>query len=66
MVFQAVKKNVSDEEMKKIIDLYDYIEVMPIDNNRFMIDKGEVKDEEELRELNRKLIDTAKNLIKFQ
>ncbi len=33
---------------------------MPIDNNRFMIDKGEVKDEEELRELNRKLIDTAK------
>ncbi len=39
---------------------------MPIDNNRFMIDKGEVKDEEELRELNRKLIDTAKNLIKFQ
>lgn len=49
MVFQAVKKNMSDEEMKKIIDLYDYIEVMPIDNNRFMIDKGEVKDEEELR-----------------
>ncbi len=39
---------------------------MPIDNNRFMIDKGEVKDEEELRELNRKLIDTAKNLTKFQ
>ncbi|WP_114145449.1 PHP domain-containing protein, partial [Escherichia coli] len=56
VVFQAVKKKVSDEEMKKIIDLYDYIEVMPIDNNRFMIDKGEVKDEEELRELNRKLI----------
>ena len=48
--------------MSKIIDLYDYIEVMPIDNNRFMIDKGEVQDEEELRDLNRKLIETA---IKF-
>ena len=60
--FKAVKKNVSDEEMSKIIDLYDYIEVMPIDNNRFMIDKGEVQDEEELRDLNRKLIETA---IKF-
>lgn len=48
--------------MAKIIDLYDYIEVMPIDNNRFMIDKGEVQDEEELRDLNRKLIETA---IKF-
>ncbi|MFN8604606.1 MAG: PHP domain-containing protein [Romboutsia timonensis] len=61
-VFKAVKKNVSDEEMAKIIDLYDYIEVMPIDNNRFMIDKGEVQDEEELRDSNRKLIETA---IKF-
>ena len=61
-VFKAVKKNVSDEEMAKIIDLYDYIEVMPIDNNKFMIDKGEVQDEEELRDLNRKLIETA---IKF-
>ena len=61
-VFKAVKKNVNDEEMAKIIDLYDYIEVMPIDNNRFMIDKGEVQDEEELRDLNRKLIETA---IKF-
>ena len=58
-VFQAIKKNVSDEEMAKIIDLYDYIEVMPIDNNRFMIDKGEVEDEEELRELNKKLIEVA-------
>ena len=45
--------------MAKIIDIYDYIEVMPIDNNRFMIDKGEVQDEEELRDLNRKLIETA-------
>ena len=52
-VFNAVKKNVTDEEMEKIIDLYDYIEVMPIDNNRFMIEKGEVKDEEELRYLNK-------------
>ena len=58
-VFQAIKKNISDEEMAKIIDLYDYIEVMPIDNNRFMIDKGEVEDEEELRELNKKLIEVA-------
>ncbi|MGL5347785.1 MAG: PolC-type DNA polymerase III [Peptostreptococcaceae bacterium] len=58
-VFKAVKKNVSDEEMAKVIELYDYIEVMPIDNNRFMIDKGEVEDEEELRELNRKTIEVA-------
>lgn len=64
-VFAAVKKNLPDEEIEKIIDLYDYIEVMPIDNNRFMIEKGEVKDEEELRELNRKLINVAKKFNKI-
>ncbi len=47
-VFQAVKQNKNDDEIKEIIDLYDYIEVMPIDNNRFMIRNGEVKDEDEL------------------
>lgn len=65
VVFQAVKKNVSDEDMEKIIEMYDYIEVMPIDNNRFMIDKGEVRDEEELRDLNRKLIEVAKKFGKI-
>ena len=64
-VFQAVKQNKSDEEIKDIIDLYDYIEVMPIDNNRFMINNGEVKDEDELRELNKKVIEVAKRFGKI-
>ena len=64
-VFNAVKKNLPDEEMEKVIELYDYIEVMPIDNNRFMIEKGEVKDEEELRDLNRRLIEVAKKFGKI-
>ena len=64
-VFQAVKQNKSEEELERIISLYDYIEVMPIDNNRFMIDKGEVEDEGELRELNRRLIEVAKKFGKI-
>ncbi|MGL5718175.1 MAG: PolC-type DNA polymerase III, partial [Paraclostridium sp.] len=64
-VFNAVKKNLPDEEMEKIIDLYDYVEVMPVDNNIFMIEKGEVKDKDELRDLNKRLIDTAKKFGKL-
>ena len=64
-VFQAVKQNKNDDEIKEIIDLYDYIEVMPIDNNRFMIRNGEVKDEDELRDLNRRLIEVAKKFNKI-
>ena len=58
-VFQAVKQNRSEADLERIISIYDYIEVMPIDNNRFMIEKGEVEDEEELRELNKRLIEVA-------
>ena len=64
-VFQAVKQNKNDDEIKEIIDLYDYIEVMPIDNNRFMIRNGEVKDEDELRDLNRRMIEIAKKFGKI-
>ena len=39
--------------------MYDYIEIMPIDNNKFMIDKGEVNDAEELRDINRRLVKAA-------
>lgn len=64
-IFQAVKQNKNDDEIKEIIELYDYIEVMPIDNNRFMIRNGEVKDENELRELNKKIIEVAKKFGKI-
>ena len=64
-VFQAIKQNKSDDELEKIISLYDYIEVMPIDNNRFMIDKGEVESEDELKEINIRLIEAAKKFGKL-
>lgn len=65
VVYEAVKKRLPDEEMEKIIAPYDYIEVMPIDNNRFMIDNGDVEDEDELKEINRRVVETAKKFGKI-
>lgn len=65
VIYQAVKKNVPDEELEKIVDMYDYIEIMPVDNNKFMIDKGEVNDIEELRDINKRLIEVAKKFGKI-
>ena len=61
----VLARELSESEIKEIIDLYDYIEVMPIDNNRFMIRNGEVKDEDELRDLNRRMIEVAKKFNKI-
>ncbi|HSQ33855.1 MAG TPA: PolC-type DNA polymerase III, partial [Peptostreptococcaceae bacterium] len=64
-IFEAITKKVAEDELEKIVDFYDYIEIMPIDNNRFMIEKGEVKDEDELRDINKKLVEVAKEYGKL-
>ena len=48
----------SEAEIARIVSFYDYLEVQPIGNNRFMIEKDDyyVKNEEDLRDLNRRII----------
>ena len=54
-VFDAVLRGAPGKELKKIASFYDYLEIMPIANNRFLIEKGIVRDDEALRDLNRRI-----------
>ncbi len=58
-LYQAVLRRKSDVEIDEIADFYDYIEVMPIANNNFMIRKKSVKDEDELRDINKTIVEIA-------
>ncbi len=55
-VYQAVLRNKSEQEMKSVISFYDYLEVQPLGNNLFLLDRGNVKDIEELKEINKSII----------
>ncbi len=55
-LFTAILENRPDAEIEEIVEFYDYLEIQPICNNRFLIADGKVADDEGLRDLNRRIV----------
>lgn len=58
-LFQAILKEKSEEEIKRYADFYDYFEIQPIGNNKFMLASEEfenINSEADLKELNRRIV----------
>lgn len=56
-VYQAVLNNRPMDEIETIVSYYDYLEIMPWENNEFMIKKGIVNSKEDLKQINKKIWD---------
>ena len=63
-MYQAILNGADEAEIERIAWFYDYLEIQPIANNAFLAEEGRVRDEDELREINRKIVELGGELGK--
>lgn len=63
-LFRAILDQKPEAEIEKIAEKYDYFEIQPIANNEFLVRDGKVKSDEDLQNLNRRIVELADKLGK--
>lgn len=61
-LFRALLDGSSQEKLEEIATFYDYLEIQPLDNNRFLLKEKIVKNEDELRQLNCEIVKLGEKL----
>ncbi len=66
-LYQAILKNKSSESIARLADFYDYYEIQPLGNNKFMLESekySEIRGVEDLQEINRKIVELGEKFKK--
>ncbi|WP_082394750.1 PolC-type DNA polymerase III [Caloranaerobacter sp. TR13] len=63
-LYKALLKGKDFNEIREIVNFYDYLEIQPIENNLHLIRNGVVKDIEELKLINKKIVELGEKFKK--
>ena len=59
-LYRAMLNGASNEELQGIAEFYDFLEIQPCANNQFLIRNGQVSDQEQLQEYNRRICEIGR------
>jgi DNA polymerase-3 subunit alpha (Gram-positive type) len=59
-LYTAILGNRPEQELDEIVKFYDYLEIQPLCNNRFLVADGKVADDEALMAINKRIIALGK------
>ena len=62
-LYQAVYGGKNEAEIARLVNFYDYLEIQPLGNNMFMVDKGEAT-VEDLIEVNKRIVELGEKFNK--
>ncbi|MEN6462784.1 MAG: PolC-type DNA polymerase III [Syntrophomonas sp.] len=63
-LYQAIIDGKDQDTIETIAAFYDYLEIQPLQNNAFLLREGKVKSEEQLKDINRYIIELGEKLGK--
>ncbi len=63
-LYKGIINNRSTSEIRDIVNFYDYLEIQPIENNMYLVRQGMLKDEEQLKDINKKIYNLGKKFNK--
>lgn len=65
-LYRALLSGVSEEDIARIVDFYDYLEIQPLGNNEFMLhsDREPVNSMEDIMNINRKIVSLGEEFKK--
>ena len=56
-LYQAIYNKEPEEKLEEIVSYYDYLEIQPLENNQFYLDKGMLNSKQDLIDINKKIIE---------
>jgi DNA polymerase-3 subunit alpha (Gram-positive type) len=64
-LYRALLEGYDREKIDEIVEFYDFLEIQPLDNNMFLVNNERVKNVEDLKEINKKIIDLGEKAGKM-